>query len=73
MSGQDEKERAVADEMDRVDWGYDPDDAVVSPLVKTEQFFRDVPWDGDEPLEMNSWGAQRNKGVQGEGGAKDRQ
>ena len=38
----------VADEMDRVVWGYDPEDDLVSPLVKTERYFRDFPWEVDD-------------------------
>ena len=39
---------ATADEMDRVIWDYDPEDDLASPLVKTERYFRDFPWDVDD-------------------------
>jgi len=37
----------VADEMDRIQWDYDSEDELTSPLVKTERYFRDFPWDQD--------------------------
>lgn len=36
----------VAEVMDSVRWEYDPEDELLSPLVSTERYFRDFPWDG---------------------------
>ncbi len=35
----------TADVLDRVAWDYDPEDDLLSPLVTTERYFRDFPWD----------------------------
>ena len=36
---------AAADLLDGVTWDFDPEDDLVSPLVTTERYFRDFPWD----------------------------
>jgi hypothetical protein len=36
---------AVAEVLDRIDWDFDPEQDLVSPLVTTERYFRDFPWD----------------------------
>lgn len=39
----------VADLLDKVVWDFDPEDELLSPLVSTERYFRDFPWnDHDE-------------------------
>lgn len=40
--------RPVAEVIDGVRWDYDPQTEEVSPLVSTERYFRDFPWDGDD-------------------------
>lgn len=40
---------ALAEVIDAVRWDYDPEDDDVSPLVSTERYFRDFPWDGENP------------------------
>ena len=37
----------TADVLDGVDWEFDPEDELVSPLVSTERYFRDFPWEGE--------------------------
>ncbi len=37
----------TADVLDDVDWEFDPEDELVSPLVSTERYFRDFPWGGE--------------------------
>ncbi len=34
----------VADLLDKVAWDFDPEDDLLSPLVSTERYFRDFPW-----------------------------
>lgn len=46
--------RALADVIDSVRWDYDPEAEEVSPLVSTEQYFRDFPWEGDGESESES-------------------
>lgn len=38
----------AADVLDRVEWDYDPEDDLLSPLVTTERYFRDFPWNDAE-------------------------
>lgn len=35
----------AADLLDRVAWDFDPEDELLSPLITTERYFRDFPWD----------------------------
>ena len=56
MSRPDPRRDAVADEMERVQWDYDPEDDLASPLVKAERYFRDFPWDVDDDA-----GAERRR------------
>ena len=39
---------AAADVLDRVAWDFDPEDDLVSPLVTTERYFRDFPWETED-------------------------
>ena len=48
MTGERKSSRPVADEMEAVAWGYDPDDDFISPLIKTASFFKTMPWEGEE-------------------------
>jgi hypothetical protein len=38
--------------MDSVSWDYDPGSEAVSPLVPTERYFRDFPWEGEPDDEL---------------------
>ncbi len=38
----------LADVMDSVKWDYDPEDDDLSPLVSTERYFRDFPWEPED-------------------------
>lgn len=38
----------TAEEMERIRWDYDPEDDLASPLVRTERYFQDFPWDADD-------------------------
>jgi hypothetical protein len=40
-----------ADILDRVRWDYDPEGEQLSPLVSTERYFRDFPWEPAELME----------------------
>jgi len=40
-----------ADVLDRVRWDYDPEGEQLSPLVSTERYFRDFPWEPEELVE----------------------
>jgi hypothetical protein len=46
---EDSAKLAVADLLDSVRWDYDPESDQLSPLVSTERYFRDFPW---EPAEV---------------------
>ena len=39
----------AADVLDRVAWDFDPEDDLLSPLVTTERYFRDFPWETEGP------------------------
>jgi hypothetical protein len=39
---------SVADLLQTVLWDYDPDDETTSPLMSTDRFFRDFPWEPEE-------------------------
>lgn len=38
----------AADVLDRVAWDFDPEDDLLSPLVTTDRYFRDFPWDRED-------------------------
>lgn len=35
----------TADVLDGGRWDFDPEDELLSPLVTTERYFRDFPWE----------------------------
>lgn len=43
----DERSRPVADVLDDVRWDFDPEAEDPSPLVSTERYFREFPWEGE--------------------------
>lgn len=49
---------SVADVLDAVRWDYDPESQQLSPLVSTERYFRDFPWEPEEvfPAEKGAVG-----------------
>jgi len=40
----------VAEIIDTVVWDYDPEDDQPSPLVSTQRYFRDFPWEPEEVM-----------------------
>lgn len=44
----------VADIVDGVVWDYDPENDQPSPLVSTRRYFRDFPWDDDDPASKSA-------------------
>ncbi len=48
----------TADVLDGAFWDYDPEADLVSPLVTTDRYFRDFPWEA-EPREEASAGSAR--------------
>ncbi len=38
----------LAEAIDSVRWDYDPDEDDLSPLVSTERYFRDFPWEPED-------------------------
>ena len=38
----------LAEAIDSVRWDYDPEDDQLSPLVSTERYFRDFPWEPED-------------------------
>lgn len=38
----------VAEVIDAVDWDYDPESQNLSPLVSTQRYFRDFPWEPED-------------------------
>ena len=42
----DAEDRSTGETLDRVRWDYDPTQHHLSPLVSSERYFRDFPWDG---------------------------
>lgn len=43
-----EQSRSSAEIFDSVTWDYDPEHEDPSPLVPTERYFRDFPWEPDD-------------------------
>ena len=41
----DPRSSSLADTLDTVRWDYDPEGEELSPLVSTERYFRDFPWE----------------------------
>ena len=41
---------SAADLLDGVTWDFDPEDDLLSPLVTTERYFRDFPWDARDDV-----------------------
>lgn len=50
MAEDEIRPRPVGELLDRVRWDYDPEAELLSPLVSTQRYFRDFPWDGQEAL-----------------------
>jgi hypothetical protein len=43
-----ERSSSLAKAIDAVRWDYDPEGEELSPLVSTERYFRDFPWEPEE-------------------------
>lgn len=39
---------SIAAAIDSVRWDYDPDGQLLSPLVSSERYFREFPWEPEE-------------------------
>ena len=48
MSEERPKGVRLAEALDAVRWDYDPEDDRLSPLVSTERYFRDFPWEPED-------------------------
>ncbi len=42
----------LAEVVDSVRWDYDPEDEHLSPLVTTERYFRDFPWEPEDVFQV---------------------
>ncbi|MDY7091692.1 MAG: hypothetical protein SX243_01835 [Acidobacteriota bacterium] len=60
MSERDSKPAALGDLLDRVSWDYDPEAERLSPLVSTERYFRDFPWEPEGVFETPAKGPAPN-------------
>lgn len=52
----------TADVLDGAFWDYDPEADVLSPLVTTDRYFRDFPWEPD-PIDAPGSGSARSHGT----------